>query len=432
MKADACVVGAGPGGVAAATTLARNGYEVLLIDKACFPRDKCCGDGLTTLALHELESLGLQPAAVDSWNWITDVKIRTPSGRDVVFSLPRRTGYFAATAKRLELDDCLLSIARGSGVHVLTEHSVVGATKESKRLDLTVKGREAKTLTIQSQWVIAADGAWSPLAKFLGVFPRDYRGEWQAFRQYLAPSQVQATSSTVWFERELLPGYSWSFPLSDGTVNFGFGIGTSSRNATNISAREMFASLLDRTGIGDSRGVSTAPRGWIIPARLRNACAWAHSALFVGDAAGAADPMTGEGIGQALVGGRIAAESIIEAKEEAGAVYSQRLRREFLAAFEVSILLRRALRHRKGVRIPIRLFGSSMLTRQFFALWLFEAYPRELFLGTRALKSLRRPEAAYSKLASKQHSVCGSDLPTLDIQRSECGEAKPRKVVPRG
>ena len=54
-SADVAVVGAGPAGVAAAVTLARAGREVVLIDKATFPRDKCCGDGLTTGALRHLE-----------------------------------------------------------------------------------------------------------------------------------------------------------------------------------------------------------------------------------------------------------------------------------------------------------------------------------------------------------------------------------------
>ena len=62
--ADVIVVGAGPAGATAATLLARAGRSVVVVDKAVFPRDKCCGDGLTTLALRELELLGLQPAMV--------------------------------------------------------------------------------------------------------------------------------------------------------------------------------------------------------------------------------------------------------------------------------------------------------------------------------------------------------------------------------
>ena len=61
VETETLVIGAGPAGTAAATILARAGREVLVVDKARFPRDKCCGDGLTALALRELEALGLVP-----------------------------------------------------------------------------------------------------------------------------------------------------------------------------------------------------------------------------------------------------------------------------------------------------------------------------------------------------------------------------------
>ena len=66
ISADVVVVGGGPGGMAAAIPLARAGREVVVVDKARFPRDKCCGDGLTTAALRLLETLGLEPASVPS------------------------------------------------------------------------------------------------------------------------------------------------------------------------------------------------------------------------------------------------------------------------------------------------------------------------------------------------------------------------------
>ncbi|MEY3680348.1 MAG: hypothetical protein RL547_961, partial [Actinomycetota bacterium] len=64
---DLVIVGAGPAGSAAAITAAGLGLSVTLVDKATFPRDKCCGDGLTTLALRQLEELGLRPEAVPQW-----------------------------------------------------------------------------------------------------------------------------------------------------------------------------------------------------------------------------------------------------------------------------------------------------------------------------------------------------------------------------
>ncbi|NIR41038.1 MAG: FAD-dependent oxidoreductase, partial [Actinobacteria bacterium] len=84
--------GAGPAGTAAAITLARAGREVLIVDKATFPRDKCCGDGLTALALRELEDLGLRPESVPSWRAVHEAVIRAPSGSERRYPLPPGPG----------------------------------------------------------------------------------------------------------------------------------------------------------------------------------------------------------------------------------------------------------------------------------------------------------------------------------------------------
>src|SRR3954466_16019494 len=116
---DVVVVGGGPSGVAAAITLARHGRDVVLFDKARFPRDKCCGDGLTAGALRLLEQLGLDPAAVAHWQTVDDVVVRSPSGREVLFPLPRDGGTYAAVAPRLDLDAALVDTARAAGVKIL-------------------------------------------------------------------------------------------------------------------------------------------------------------------------------------------------------------------------------------------------------------------------------------------------------------------------
>ena len=81
---------------------------MILIDRARFPRDKTCGDGLTTGALRELERLGLRADAVASWNDVDAAWIRSPSGRTVEFGLPKGCGRFAAIARRVDLDNALV------------------------------------------------------------------------------------------------------------------------------------------------------------------------------------------------------------------------------------------------------------------------------------------------------------------------------------
>src|SRR3954464_12450427 len=109
---DVSVVGGGPAGSAAAISLARAGRDVVLVDKARFPRDKCCGDGLTAGALRRLEALGLRPEAGASWERVADVSVGSPSGRTVDFPMPRGQGLFAAVARRVDLDAALLDVAR--------------------------------------------------------------------------------------------------------------------------------------------------------------------------------------------------------------------------------------------------------------------------------------------------------------------------------
>src|SRR3954463_14134715 len=140
LTTDVAVVGGGPAGVAAAVTLARAGRDVVLVDKARFPRDKCCGDGLTTGALRRLEALGLRPEAVPSWQVVEDVLIRSPSGRSVQFGLPTGAGVYAAVARRAELDAAVLDVARAAGVKVYDGHALLGATRDVGSVTLEVEG----------------------------------------------------------------------------------------------------------------------------------------------------------------------------------------------------------------------------------------------------------------------------------------------------
>src|SRR4051812_24161135 len=159
MPADVAVVGGGPAGAAAAITLARHGRDVVLVDKARFPRDKCCGDGLTAGALRLLDVLGLDPSGIESWQPVSDVIVRSPSGRNVCFPLPRERGLYAAVARRVDLDSALLDVARSAGVKVLDGHALAGARNETDRIVLHVDGIG----DVHARYAIGADGMWSPL-----------------------------------------------------------------------------------------------------------------------------------------------------------------------------------------------------------------------------------------------------------------------------
>ena len=379
MRCDVAVVGGGPAGASAAITLARAGVDVAVFDKASFPRDKCCGDGLTAGALRRLEALGLRPDAVPSWTSVADVSVRSPSGRTVRFPLPD-DGSFAVVARRFELDAALLDVARAAGAKVHDGHGVTGVDPARETVRLAVDGIG----TVEADYVVAADGMWSPVRKAVDRWDPGDLGEWHAFRQYFRG--VGAAGSTqlwVWFDADLLPGYAWSFPLGDGHANVGFGIQRGGRYSVR-DMRNLWPEVLARPHVAEVLGSDAVPeaphKAWPIPARPASLTAAGGRVLFVGDAARVTDPMTGEGIGQALQTGVEAARAVAAAGPDgataAGDRYAGVVTRGLGVDNRLAGLLSQALRHRKGARAAIRVAGSTAWTRRNFGRWLFEDYPR--------------------------------------------------------
>ncbi|MHB1911293.1 MAG: NAD(P)/FAD-dependent oxidoreductase, partial [Acidimicrobiales bacterium] len=349
---DAVVVGAGPAGVASALTLARGGAEVLVLDRARFPRDKCCGDGLTAGALRALEELGLEPAAVPSWTVVSDVSLRSPSGREVAMDLPG-DGIHAAVAPRWELDAALVDLLRAAPGVTLAEGAPLGGVASGPDRVMVRTGSSEH----EAPFVVAADGAWSPTRRALaggdsrpspgpdalrhaedgapGDSQGGYRGEWHAMRQYLSGVEGEAARRLwVWLEPDLLPAYAWSFPLGGGRVNFGLGIvRRPGWRAGGMAA--LWSGLVRRPHIravlGPARPEGTV-RAWPIPASPDPSLLGGGGGriLFIGDAARVADPMTGEGIAQAIESGRAAARAVLDGRatrpESVLAAYTQSMR----------------------------------------------------------------------------------------------------------
>ena len=430
-EVDVLVVGGGPAGASAAVWAKRAGFDVMLIDRAAPGRDKCCGDGLTALALRELESLGLHPGRSASWTSVPAACVRTPSGRVMRLPLPTGRGQFAAVCRRAELDAALVQLAADADADVRLgigfdqfDDPTVGSGAPASR----TRVRLSDGSVVRTRFVVAADGVYSAVRKALGIGPHRYRGDWHAFRGYLRASGPAARDMWVWFEPDLLPGYAWSFPLGDGRVNVGFGVPRDRRSsdpakrlsrmakpwperpvsAANKSGKQqatrrdgapirarsggtgtlagseiaaVWASLTQRGHIAEVLG-SHEPdgptRAWPIPARLGAVELARGRVLLCGDAAAAADPLTGEGIGQALQMGRMAAGAIARGgpPHSVTARYVRETQAEFALDHRLARGLSRILSHQRLAELSLGAVDWSGWTRRQFARWMFEDYPR--------------------------------------------------------
>ena len=402
MPSKVLIIGAGPSGTACAATLHRLGHEVVVVDKATFPRDKCCGDGLTTNALRILEGLNFDPSRVADWQTCSDVEMRSFSGRKIDLPLPSIGGQFAAIAPRAQLDHALVEHCRDMGITIhegcafesITHHDTNG---------ISVRVENLGELTVD--YVVAADGMWSPVRKSLGLSTQGYLGEWHAFRQYIGNVHGSANEKLhIWFEKDLLPGYAWSFPLPNNRVNFGFGILRTSDRSTKYM-NDLWRDLLTRPHITAVLGEHFVPEdrhtAWPIPARIHDAVRSSGRVLFIGDAVCATDTLTGEGIGQALETGIAAGEAIHECNTAADVrdTYSHKIDSLLLADHRMSSVLSRMLTYPVVARMVLALVDTNNWTRKNFVRWMFEDEARAVVFTPRRWhrRFLARPGAYSAK-----------------------------------
>jgi geranylgeranyl reductase family protein len=383
---EVLVVGAGPAGAAAAIEARRLGLDVLAVDKARFPRDKTCGDGLTAGALRGLEALGLDVRKLPSYASVTETVLVSPSGREVCLPLPS-DGEYAGVVTRAELDAALVDCARDDGV---TVRDGVGVTNIAERDESVAVDLDDGT-SLRAQWVVAADGHYSPVRRMLdphtpGGASTSELGTWHAFRQYFRG--VDDARMWVLFDPDLLPGYAWVFPLGGGRANVGFGVlrnpRSGARTGKQLAAqwREVVNGSKLRDILGPGAEAESTHRAWPIPASFDAARLTHGRVLFAGDAANVVDPMTGEGIAQALDTGVLAAHAIESRSTPEGV--ATRYRRDVERALGTDLWFARTLQHllrsQVGARATIRVAGLTPWTRRNFARWMFEDYPRAAVL----------------------------------------------------
>ncbi|GAA1630630.1 geranylgeranyl reductase family protein [Saccharothrix algeriensis] len=350
---DIAIVGAGPAGSAAALAAARLGARVLLLDRAAFPRDKACGDGIAPQALAVAARLGVTGLA-DGFAPVGSLALAGPGGAAVARELPEPAYVIPREVFDARLVDA--AVAAGAELHRHTVRELV------LRPDGVVLGDG-----LAARVVVGADGANSTVRRLLGV-PRNPAGALAvAVRAYApmptgtgAPPDRTSTeagappdrTSTVAEAHPLQasvsgtahpavgpggddgqrivmaggssPAYAWSFPIGDGRRNVGYGELTATGQVSRARLLERMHELLGDT---DPAALSQA-RAHHLPLSTRRPAPGHGRVLLAGDALSLINPFTGEGIFYALVSGELAGRAAVTpGGAAAGAAYSQALRR---------------------------------------------------------------------------------------------------------
>jgi geranylgeranyl reductase family protein len=300
---DAIVVGAGPAGSTAALRLSRAGARVLLLDRERFPRDKPCGGGLTERAVKQL------PVPVD------------PVVEDVVDRFELGFRYGARFERGGERPLVLMTQRRRLDAF-LAEQAVEAGTDFRDGVRATAVGADGAVrfdrTAAHADVVVGADGVNGLTARALGFGDRRHGVALEGNVPYVHAREDRWRGRAV-VELGTVPGgYAWVFPKGEH-VNVGVG----GWHTEGPRLREHLERACSGYGLPFDRLESV--RGYRLPMRRVGEMPVRGRVLLVGDAAGLVDPLSGDGIYEALLSSRLAAEAILSGDLES---YGERLARE--------------------------------------------------------------------------------------------------------
>ena len=314
------VVGSGPSGASAGYWLARRGFEVVVVEKKTYPREKTCGDGLTPRAVKQLLDMGFDFERDDLHkvhglrSYAGDLKIE--------LAWPQHTIYpsWGATLRRADLDMQVAMLAEKQGAIVRqgTEATPVVESGELVAVDLSSVGEVER---VTPDIVVIADGSLSRFGRRLGSARRKDYPYGLGVRGYFASPNstddfIESQLNILDREGRAMPGYGWVFPLGDGSVNVGAGLVSTFRGWKEVNTSRILdayvASLPDHWEVTEASAL-TRPVGGKLPMSFSVGPKVGRNWLAIGDASGAVNPFNGEGIDYAYETGRIAAGVIEEA-----------------------------------------------------------------------------------------------------------------------
>ena len=319
---DVIIVGAGPAGSSSAYFNAKEGKKVLLLDKASFPRDKICGDGVTGKSLTILDEMGLG----DEINGIkeissTGVLIVAPNQKELRIDIASPEDPFSAFSIEREIfDNILFQKAREmiqSNGGIFKQENVLKPIIE----DGIMVGVQTKENHYKAKLVIGAGGYNCPISRTVlhhNKTPKQERKDYSsAIREYWNGLEGNDGDFEIHFIEGILPGYFWIFPISENRFNIGVGMLLDDMDNQSVKLKEMLSYIVNESYLSkrfkNAEKLDKSLKGWLLPLgsprgkgfhprkNFMNGC------ILIGDAASLIDPFTGEGIGNALTSGKLTA-----------------------------------------------------------------------------------------------------------------------------
>ena len=308
LDAEVIVVGGGPAGAASAWTLARGGRDVLVLDRATFPRSKPCAEYVSPEASRILQNMNVLSAAERAGaSLLTGMRVRAPDGTELVGEFAAARDFHGShtrgiALRRERLDPLLLDAARTAGARIRENAHVVDIVRATGRVTGVVL---ADGSALRAQLVIGADGLRSVVARRLGL---GIRARWPrriAFVTHYEGVTGMRDYGEMHVDRD---GYVGLAPVDSGLVNVAVVIPAALAHFAASDPGAFVANWVHRQRQLEPRFtharraspvIGTGPFGW------RTRRAWSPGAALVGDAADFFDPFTGEGIYAALRGAEL-------------------------------------------------------------------------------------------------------------------------------
>ena len=342
---DVIVVGGGPGGSACASYLAMAGKRVLLVERGVWPRDKICGDAVGGKSLGHVNALGIKTKLESTPHFrVTGILFSSPKGSEVVVPLPEddvekmEAGY---SLPRQQFDWLLFERATElvleNGGSVIQGATVLEVHHRDERIEgitIGIGGKRGEKRDYSAPWTIGAGGYQCPVAKTIvetinGEQMVDRMHYCGGFRQYLKGvkgCEGKSGNIELHFVDSVIPGYFWLFPLGDGTVNVGIGMVMGLMDKQKKKLKAMQADVIAnhpafKHRFADAELIKGSSKGWQLPfgsprkgEKNQPRRAFTDGAMLIGDAASLVDPFSGEGVGNALVTAKMAADHVVENK----------------------------------------------------------------------------------------------------------------------